>query len=110
MPAADSASWLLAGSGDAAWLLALAIALTALASWLACGAVLRLLVAWRVYDEPNRRSSHAVAKPRGAGLAIVTVVLFGWIAAALAAVKGRGAGRERRVPYEEYRGVPPPKK
>src|SRR3546814_9995917 len=71
MPAADSASWLLAGSGDAAWLLALAIALTALASWLACGAVMRLLVAWRVYDAPNRRSNHAVAKPSGAGMSNV---------------------------------------
>src|SRR3546814_11464937 len=62
-----------------------AVAMTALASGLACGAVLRLLVAGLVYDGPNRRSSHAVAKPRGAGLAIVPVVLFAWIAAALAA-------------------------
>src|SRR3546814_13791046 len=104
MPAADSASWLLAGSGDAAWLLALAIALTALASWLACGAVLRLLVAWRVYDEPNRRSSHAVAKPRGAGLAIVQVVLFAWIAAALAAGRA-GAGFWAIVARTEARRV-----
>src|SRR3546814_19225331 len=84
MPAADSASWFLAGSGDAAWLLALAIALTALASWLACGAVLRLLVAWRVYDQPTRRLRHAVAKPHGAGLTIEPVVLFAWPAPARA--------------------------
>src|SRR3546814_17897566 len=89
LPAADSASWLLAGSGDAAWLLALAIALTALASWLASGAVLRLLVACPVYDEPNRRSRHAVAQKRGAGPAIVPVVLFAWVDRQ-SVVEGRG--------------------
>lgn len=79
MPPAETPAWL-AGPGA----LELAIALTALASWAASGAVLRLLVAWRVFDEPNHRSSHAVAKPRGGGLAVVPVVLTAWIAAALA--------------------------
>lgn len=62
----------------------LAIALTALASWAASGAVLRLLIAWRVYDEPNHRSSHNQPKPRGGGLAVVPVVLAAWTAVALA--------------------------
>lgn len=76
MPAAEIASQ--------PWVLGPAIALTALASWAASGAVLRLLIAWRVYDEPNDRSSHAQPKPRGGGLAVVPVVLLAWIAAALA--------------------------
>src|SRR5690606_39080363 len=33
----------------------------------------------------NERSSHAQAKPRGGGLAVVTVTLTAWTAAALAA-------------------------
>ena len=80
MSPAETAAWL---TGPGA--LGLAVALTALASWAASGAVLRLLVAWRVFDHPNRRSSHDVAKPRGGGLAVVPVVLLAWIAAALAA-------------------------
>jgi UDP-N-acetylmuramyl pentapeptide phosphotransferase/UDP-N-acetylglucosamine-1-phosphate transferase len=82
MPAAETAAWL-PGAGGAAWTLGLAIALTALVSWAASGAALRLLIAWRVYDEPNHRSSHAQAKPRGGGLAVVPVVLLAWIAAGL---------------------------
>ncbi len=65
------------------WLSGLALALTAFATWAATGVVLRLLVAWKVYDEPNHRSSHAQPKPRGGGLAVVPVVLLAWIAAAL---------------------------
>jgi UDP-N-acetylmuramyl pentapeptide phosphotransferase/UDP-N-acetylglucosamine-1-phosphate transferase len=84
MSSAETPAWL-ASPGTLAWTLGLAIALTALASWAASAAVLRLLAAWRVYDEPNQRSSHAEAKPRGGGLAVVPVVLAAWIAAALAA-------------------------
>jgi UDP-N-acetylmuramyl pentapeptide phosphotransferase/UDP-N-acetylglucosamine-1-phosphate transferase len=80
MSPAETSVWL---AGPEA--LGLAIVLTALASWAASGAVLRLLVAWRIFDEPNQRSSHAVAKPRGGGLAVVPVVLLAWVAAALAA-------------------------
>lgn len=65
------------------WLSGLALALTGFAAWAATGAVLRLLVVWKVYDEPNHRSSHAGRKPRGGGLAVVPVVLVAWIAAAL---------------------------
>jgi UDP-N-acetylmuramyl pentapeptide phosphotransferase/UDP-N-acetylglucosamine-1-phosphate transferase len=64
------------------WLSGLALVLTALASWAATGIVLRLLIAWRVYDKPNQRSSHTQPKPRGGGLAVMAVVLVAWIAAA----------------------------
>jgi UDP-N-acetylmuramyl pentapeptide phosphotransferase/UDP-N-acetylglucosamine-1-phosphate transferase len=62
---------------------ALGLAAVALASWAGTGLVLRLLVAWQVYDEPNHRSSHAQPKPRGGGLAVVAVVLAAWIVAAV---------------------------
>jgi UDP-N-acetylmuramyl pentapeptide phosphotransferase/UDP-N-acetylglucosamine-1-phosphate transferase len=75
----ESPAWL-----ASPWGLGLAIAVTGLASWAATGAVLRLLIAWRVYDEPNHRSSHAHAKPRGGGLAVVPVALVAWIATTLA--------------------------
>jgi UDP-N-acetylmuramyl pentapeptide phosphotransferase/UDP-N-acetylglucosamine-1-phosphate transferase len=64
------------------WSVGLGLALVALASWAGTAAVLRLLIAWRVFDEPNHRSSHAQSKPRGGGLAVVPVVLAAWIAAA----------------------------
>ncbi|WP_193366860.1 MraY family glycosyltransferase [Pelagibius marinus] len=65
------------------WLI-LATLLTALASWAASGAVLRLLLRWRIFDEPNHRSSHDRPKPRGGGLAVVPVALAAWIVAGLA--------------------------
>lgn len=65
------------------WSVALALALVALASWAGTAGVRYLLIAWRVYDEPNHRSSHAQAKPRGAGLAVVPVVLCAWIVTVL---------------------------
>ncbi|MEO3427921.1 glycosyltransferase family 4 protein [Pelagibius sp. CAU 1746] len=65
------------------WLI-LAALLTALASWAASGAVLRLLLRWRVVDRPNHRSSHDRPKPRGGGLAVVPVALAAWIVAGLA--------------------------
>ncbi|MPZ08999.1 MAG: glycosyl transferase [Kiloniellaceae bacterium] len=85
MSAAETPGWL-----SDPWNLGLAIALTGLASWAATGAVLRLLVAWRVYDKPNHRSSHGRARPRGGGLAVVPVALVAWIATTLA---GGGADR-----------------
>jgi UDP-N-acetylmuramyl pentapeptide phosphotransferase/UDP-N-acetylglucosamine-1-phosphate transferase len=63
-------------------LLALACAALALASWAATWAVLRGLVRFSVYDRPNPRSSHAQAKPRGGGLALVPLALLAWTAAA----------------------------
>lgn len=59
-----------------------AAAVVALVSWAATGAVLRLLLAWQVFDEPNHRSSHQVATPRGGGLAVVAVIALAWIAGA----------------------------
>ncbi|MEQ9609676.1 MAG: glycosyltransferase family 4 protein [Kiloniellaceae bacterium] len=64
------------------WAVGLGLIVVAVASWGATGAVLRLLIAWRIYDEPNHRSSHANPKPRGGGLAVVAVVLAAWTAAA----------------------------
>jgi len=69
----------------APWFVGLGIALVGLASWAATGAVLRLLIARRIYDAPNDRSSHSQPKPRGAGLAVVPVVVAAWGLAALAA-------------------------
>ena len=51
-----------------------------LAVWAATGLVLRLLTRLRLYDRPNERSSHAVATPRGGGLALVPLLLAAWIA------------------------------
>lgn len=63
-----------------------ACAATALAAWAATAGLRRLLLRWGVFDAPNPRSSHAVAKPRGGGLAVVLVVAGAWLA--LAAVAG----------------------
>ena len=41
------------------------------------------LIARRIYDEPNHRSSHDRPKPRGGGLAVVTVIVAAWITAAV---------------------------
>lgn len=83
--------WLWSPLFDDNWNLVVGLVLVALASWAATGAVLRLLVARRIYDEPNHRSSHAEAKPRGGGLAVIVVVLAAWIVAA-ATGAGTGAG------------------
>ena len=63
---------------------AAALLATVLASWAATGTVLRLLQSWRVLDQPNDRSSHRVATPRGGGLAVVSVVALAWLCAATA--------------------------
>ncbi len=60
-----------------------ALILTAAASWLATAGVLRLLHSWQILDQPNHRSSHQVATPRGGGLAIVPVVIIAWIGGSL---------------------------
>ncbi len=51
---------------------------TGLATWLATWLVLRELRRRAILDKPNRRSSHRVPTPRGAGLAVVPVVLVAW--------------------------------
>lgn len=50
-----------------------------LASLLGTRALITLLTRRAVIDVPNERSSHAVPKPRGGGIAVVTVMLGGWI-------------------------------
>ena len=56
----------------------LAAAALALVTWLATGAVRRLLLRWQVLDRPNRRSSHDAPTPRGAGLALIPLTLLAW--------------------------------
>jgi len=58
----------------------------AAASALVTGLVLRYALARGVLDEPGGRSSHAVATPRGGGLAIVLVALLALLALGLAEV------------------------
>ena len=65
------------------------IALAATAASYTLGfATWRLLLAWRVIDQPNERSSHTNATPRGGGLAILAIWLIG--AGVLASRMGSG--------------------
>ncbi|MFH0882220.1 MAG: glycosyltransferase family 4 protein [bacterium] len=59
------------------------IVVVTVSSWLA-GRIRSLAVQSKLLDVPNERSSHAVPVPRIGGLAIVTVVLTGILALALA--------------------------
>ncbi len=63
------------------FLLAACVAVTVTA-WVATWAVLRALIRFRVYDTPNARSSHEQPKPRGGGVALMSVLLVAWVAAA----------------------------
>jgi len=63
------------------FLLAACVAVTVTA-WAATWAVLRALIRFRVYDTPNARSSHEQPKPRGGGVALMSVLLVAWVAAA----------------------------
>ncbi len=83
--------WLWSPWFDHGWGLVLGLAAVTLTSWAGTGIVLRLLLRWHVFDEPNHRSSHTQPKPRGGGLAVVSVVLAAWI---IAAVTGGQAGAE----------------
>ncbi len=61
------------------WLPFLLFALGAFgAAWVGTGAALRWLERRAILDHPNHRSSHATPTPRGAGLAVVAVVLAAW--------------------------------
>ena len=65
------------------WLsLLIASAAVAFLTWVATWAVLRALIRFRVYDTPNARSSHEQPKPRGGGVALMSVLLVAWVAAA----------------------------
>jgi len=72
-------------SWPAATLLAFAVAVL---TWIATARVLAWLTVRAILDRPNARSSHAVATPRGAGLAVLATVLPAW---ALAAALDPGA-------------------
>jgi UDP-N-acetylmuramyl pentapeptide phosphotransferase/UDP-N-acetylglucosamine-1-phosphate transferase len=70
-----------------AWLALIAVAVASLAAtWFGTFLVRRWLLRFAVLDEPNHRSSHNAATPRGGGLAVVTVLVVAW------AVIGRGNG------------------
>lgn len=49
-------------------------------SWWATGVVRRYAQRWDLMDIPNERSSHTQPTPRGGGLAILTITLFGLLA------------------------------
>ena len=53
-------------------------AVTLGATWLATFLVRRWLLRFAVFDQPNARSSHVKATPRGGGIAVVAVVLLAW--------------------------------
>ncbi|MDP6951158.1 MAG: glycosyltransferase family 4 protein, partial [Alphaproteobacteria bacterium] len=55
-----------------------ALAAAALA-WVATGALLKQLAAKDILDHPNERSSHERPTPRGGGIAVVAVILLGWL-------------------------------
>jgi len=64
-------------------LIAFAAALAGLAVWALARPVRAWLIAAGVHDAPNERSSHAEAKPRGGGIAVLAVVLPAWAAVAI---------------------------
>lgn len=45
------------------------------AAWLLTGACLRYAIGRRLYDMPNPRGSHAIATPRGGGIAIALILV-----------------------------------
>ncbi len=49
------------------------------ASLMGTWAVLLLLRARAILDHPNERSSHEVPTPRGGGIAVIAVILVGWM-------------------------------
>ena len=57
--------------------------LAALVTWLLVRSALKLLVAYNILDRPDKRSSHKGTVPTGGGIAVICVVLPGWIFLAL---------------------------
>ena len=57
--------------------------LAALLTWMLVRSALKLLVAYNVLDRPDKRSSHKGTVPTGGGIAVICVVLPGWIFLAL---------------------------
>ena len=57
--------------------------LSALLTWMLVRAALKLLMAYSVVDRPGKRSSHEGNVPTGGGIAVICVVLPGWVCLAL---------------------------
>ncbi len=67
-----------------AWLLAVTgAALLAAASAIGVGLVRQFLISRNIVDRPNSRSSHSLPIPRGAGIAILSLLLPTWLALSL---------------------------
>jgi len=67
---------------------ALTFACAALATSVATLRLLPLLIRHGVLDQPNARSGHSVATPRGGGLAVALVTLAAWLIAGLTVAPG----------------------
>ena len=52
---------------------------TCIVSWIATSFILRILRKLAILDQPNERSSHTTRTPRGGGIAIITIVIVGWL-------------------------------
>lgn len=61
----------------------IAAPLTGFATWALARLSIDLLAAGGVMDRPNARSSHSRAVPRGGGIAVLVMVLPGWLVLAL---------------------------
>ena len=57
--------------------------LAALLTWMLVRAALKFLVAYNVVDRPGRRSSHEGSVPTGGGIAVIGVILPGWMCLSL---------------------------
>ena len=65
-------------------------ALAWIASWAGTWAMTRWLTRRGIFDHPSERSSHDRPVPKGAGAAVITVLLVIWIALALLGLVPRG--------------------
>lgn len=61
------------------WVLLAGCAAVLALTWAATGLTLMLLHRFEVQDQPNERSSHSVATPRGGGLALILVLIPAWL-------------------------------
>ena len=68
---------------EAVFITLIAGLLAALVTWMLVRLALKLLVAYNVLDRPDKRSSHRGTVPTGGGIAVICVVLPGWIFLAL---------------------------
>jgi UDP-N-acetylmuramyl pentapeptide phosphotransferase/UDP-N-acetylglucosamine-1-phosphate transferase len=63
----------------------LLVAITGAAAWSATALALRFLATRAILDRPNERSSHRQPTPRGAGIALVPVIVLAWSASGIMA-------------------------